>query len=419
MTPQDIINSLTALLQPGARIRSAPLLTNLIDIVNLASGGSADPSVFQLKSEKNAANGYVGLDSSSKISIALMSLLLADSVTASNTTWSSTKISNAISTAIADLVASSPSTLDTLNELAAALGDDPNFATTITTLIGQKVAKSDKATQANYEASTADNWIDSALFGLILGQLSALDTQDQTSFANAINEVFSYLNDQAVFTASNFPASNNINLSGFGLVRNWLLVGGVGNASTSFTVTNKGEDGREIKGRMFLKKTISGNVTLTLSPGSVINSVVLTGAVNTWYYIEYRGIAQAATTDDFWISHVAGVGSSVSEISTSEDILTSSASVDLDMVSFMEKYAVLALAHNTTFSISNPGQNKIYVITVTTDSTARTLTLPANSVWTGNVSSLTLEASSKFNVAVRARNISGTWNYEWIINKFN
>ncbi|MFH1981760.1 MAG: hypothetical protein ABIL58_07945 [Pseudomonadota bacterium] len=39
---------------------------------------------------------------------------------------------------IADLVASAPGTLDTLNELAAALGDDPNFATTVTNLIAGK-----------------------------------------------------------------------------------------------------------------------------------------------------------------------------------------------------------------------------------------------------------------------------------------
>lgn len=39
---------------------------------------------------------------------------------------------------ITALVNSSPSTLDTLKELADALGDDPNFATTVTTLIGTK-----------------------------------------------------------------------------------------------------------------------------------------------------------------------------------------------------------------------------------------------------------------------------------------
>jgi len=36
-----------------------------------------------------------------------------------------------VRTEVSNLVASAPSTLDTLNELAAALGDDPNFATTI------------------------------------------------------------------------------------------------------------------------------------------------------------------------------------------------------------------------------------------------------------------------------------------------
>jgi hypothetical protein len=43
-----------------------------------------------------------------------------------------------VGTAISNLVDSSPSTLDTLNELAAALGDDPNFATTVATSIGTK-----------------------------------------------------------------------------------------------------------------------------------------------------------------------------------------------------------------------------------------------------------------------------------------
>ncbi len=43
-----------------------------------------------------------------------------------------------IETAIANLVASSPAALDTLNELAAALGNDPNFAATITNALALK-----------------------------------------------------------------------------------------------------------------------------------------------------------------------------------------------------------------------------------------------------------------------------------------
>jgi hypothetical protein len=43
-----------------------------------------------------------------------------------------------VGTQISNLVDSSPATLNTLNELAAALGDDPNFATTTATSIGLK-----------------------------------------------------------------------------------------------------------------------------------------------------------------------------------------------------------------------------------------------------------------------------------------
>ncbi len=53
---------------------------------------------------------------------------------------------------IANLVDSAPATLDTLNELAAALGDDPNFATTITTALGTKLNTADFT-------STADTWL--------------------------------------------------------------------------------------------------------------------------------------------------------------------------------------------------------------------------------------------------------------------
>jgi hypothetical protein len=44
-----------------------------------------------------------------------------------------------VGTQIANLVDSAPGTLDTLNELAAALGDDPNFATTTATSLGNRL----------------------------------------------------------------------------------------------------------------------------------------------------------------------------------------------------------------------------------------------------------------------------------------
>jgi hypothetical protein len=57
-----------------------------------------------------------------------------------------------VGTAISNLVDTAPETLNTLNELAAALGDDPNYATTISTALGNKLdsstASSTYATQA-------------------------------------------------------------------------------------------------------------------------------------------------------------------------------------------------------------------------------------------------------------------------------
>ena len=47
---------------------------------------------------------------------------------------------NAATTAVAAVIDAAPSTLDTLNELAAALGDDSNYAATITTALGTKAA---------------------------------------------------------------------------------------------------------------------------------------------------------------------------------------------------------------------------------------------------------------------------------------
>lgn len=52
------------------------------------------------------------------------------------------ELTTAVSAAVAALVDSSPSTLDTLNELAAALGDDANFASTMTTALAGKVDES-------------------------------------------------------------------------------------------------------------------------------------------------------------------------------------------------------------------------------------------------------------------------------------
>jgi len=65
-----------------------------------------------------------------------------------------------VNTAVSNLVASAPSTLDTLNELAIALGNDPNFATTIATSIGTKVPQTRTLTinGTAYDLSADRSW---------------------------------------------------------------------------------------------------------------------------------------------------------------------------------------------------------------------------------------------------------------------
>jgi hypothetical protein len=87
---------------------------------------------------------------------------------------------NYVDTQLAALVDSAPSTLDTLNELAAALGDDENFATTVTNSL---------ATKQDVVANVSDTeigYLDGVTSG-IQGQLDAKIPLAQTVADKATN----------------------------------------------------------------------------------------------------------------------------------------------------------------------------------------------------------------------------------------
>lgn len=62
-----------------------------------------------------------------------------DTSTSTSATWSSDKINSSINNAVSALVNGASTTLDTLSELANALGNDANFATTIAAQMGKRV----------------------------------------------------------------------------------------------------------------------------------------------------------------------------------------------------------------------------------------------------------------------------------------
>ena len=81
-----------------------------------------------------------------------------------------------VQNAIAALVASAPGTLDTLNELATALGDDPNFATTMTNALAAKAPLASPGFSGSPTAPTpgaADNSTRLATTAFIVTALAA------------------------------------------------------------------------------------------------------------------------------------------------------------------------------------------------------------------------------------------------------
>jgi len=106
----------------------------------------------------SASSTYLTQSSASSTYAPLASPALTGSPTAPNVTAgdSSTKIANTsfVMTAVSNLVASAPDALNTLNELATALGNDASFSTTITTSIGGKLAKASNLSDL-VSASTA------------------------------------------------------------------------------------------------------------------------------------------------------------------------------------------------------------------------------------------------------------------------
>ena len=131
------------------------------------TGGSADydlrvtasPGVFSVGGQVNATGGNSGQWNTA--------YGWGDHSTQSYATQ--TYVNNAVS----NLVDSAPATLDTLNELAAALGDDPNFAATVTNSIGTKWTQ-DNTKISNWD--TAYSWGNHAS----AGYLTSFDITTQT-----------------------------------------------------------------------------------------------------------------------------------------------------------------------------------------------------------------------------------------------
>ena len=138
-----------------------------------------------------------------------------------------------VDTQVAGIVDSAPAALNTLNELAAALGDDASFATTTATSIGEKLAKasnlSDLANvttaKTNLSLQNVTNESKTTMFtdptftGSITGTLGTANQNGITNVGTLANlTVGTSQNGAANFNTATFNvATNQLNLSSGGL----------------------------------------------------------------------------------------------------------------------------------------------------------------------------------------------------------
>ena len=152
---------------------------------------------------------------------------LANNVTVNTTpaqSDNSTKVATTayVRTAVANVVDSAPGALDTLNELAAALGDDANYATTTANTIGTKLPKSGGQMTGNITMAGSqtvdgrDLSVDGAKLDGIAA--SATNVTDNSQIANGRGYT-TYTANQSLNTSSN-PTFNQI------YVNDWFRVNG-------------------------------------------------------------------------------------------------------------------------------------------------------------------------------------------------
>ena len=90
-----------------------------------------------------------------------------------------------VDTEVSDLVDSAPGTLNTLNELAAALGDDANYATSTATAIGLRALKSNNLSDLASASTARSNLGLGAL--AVLGTVNASTITDNSVGADELN----------------------------------------------------------------------------------------------------------------------------------------------------------------------------------------------------------------------------------------
>ena len=192
-----------------------------------------------------------------------------------------------VTAAVANLIDSAPGTLDTLNELAAAINDDNNFATTIVTQLGNK-ANTASLTTANVSEVTNLYFTNSRA---ILAEIPAVTQLAVTASGSSAYLIDSYSgNNPTIFVTAGETISFDLNISGHPFMIRVSSGGenystGLTHVATNGTVTTGSDALSKVSGKLFWKVpySLAGStyVYQCSSHAGMVGNIVLQKPVST------------------------------------------------------------------------------------------------------------------------------------------
>jgi hypothetical protein len=294
----------------------------------LASANSyTDDEVAQEVLDRNSAISSAiateVTDRNSAISTAITNLDLANTYDALGSAATAESNANTYTnTAISNLVDGAPALLDTLNELAAAIADDENFATTVTTSLGLKAdttyvdsevsdaittAASDATAKANTAESNANSYTDAEIAQEVTDRNSAISSAISTEVTNrntAINAAIAQEvidRDAAITTAVNAIDTDDIEEGSTNLYftnqRAIDAVGGtIGDAIDELTT----DDIEEGSNNLYYTTSRAQFDAASLLTGATLTNIQITGdgsITNPLVITAENGVADSTTSD--------------------------------------------------------------------------------------------------------------------------